>query len=340
MKAAPVLRALSDAGFRQILVHTGQHYDANMSDVFFRELEIPEPDVNLGVGSGSHAQQTASIMTGLETVILNRKPDLVMVYGDVNSTAAAALVCAKLLVPLAHVEAGLRSNDRTMPEEINRLITDQLSSLLFTPSQDGNDNLVREGITLDRIHLVGNVMIDTLVRLLPRALEREQTQRLQHYALVTLHRPSNVDSPEKLQLILSSIQSVSEGLPILFPVHPRTRQRISEFRIATDGLCLCDPLPYLDFLALQARADVVLTDSGGIQEETTFLGVPCLTLRNNTERPITVDLGTNILVGDDMDLLRRELGNVLQGRAKRGAIPPLWDGHAAERIAHVLKEKV
>ncbi len=340
MKAAPVLRALSDAGFRQILVHTGQHYDANMSDVFFRELEIPEPDVNLGVGSGSHAQQTASIMTGLETVILNRKPDLVMVYGDVNSTAAAALVCAKLLVPLAHVEAGLRSNDRTMPEEINRLITDQLSSLLFTPSRDGNDNLVREGITLDRIHLVGNVMIDTLVRLLPRALEREQTQRLQHYALVTLHRPSNVDSPEKLQLILSSIQSVSEGLPILFPVHPRTRQRVSEFRIATDGLCLCDPLPYLDFLALQARADVVLTDSGGIQEETTFLGVPCLTLRNNTERPITVDLGTNILVGDDMDLLRRELGNVLQGRAKRGAIPPLWDGHAAERIAHELKDKL
>lgn len=339
MKAAPVVQALSDAGFHQLLVHTGQHYDANMSEVFFSQLGIPQPDVNLGVGSGSHAQQTAAIMTGFEAVVLERKPELVMVYGDVNSTVAAALVCAKLQIAVAHVEAGLRSNDRSMPEEINRLVTDQLSNLLFTPSQDGDENLQREGISADRIHRVGNVMIDTLVRLLPRALDNQQHKPARRYALVTLHRPSNVDDSARLRRILDSMLAFNKDMEVVFPVHPRTRQRISDFGLSTDGLNLCDPLSYLDFLALQAGAAVVITDSGGIQEETTFLGVPCLTLRSNTERPITVQIGTNILIGDDMVKLRVELANILEGRAKQGAIPPLWDGHASERIAHVLKSE-
>jgi UDP-N-acetylglucosamine 2-epimerase (non-hydrolysing) len=339
MKAAPVVQALSDAGFHQALVHTGQHYDANMSEVFFSQLGIPQPDVNLGIGSGSHAQQTAAIMTGFEAVVLERNPELVMVYGDVNSTVAAALVCAKLQIAVAHVEAGLRSNDRTMPEEINRLVTDQLSNVLFTPSQDGDENLQREGISADRIHRVGNVMIDTLVRLLPRALDNQQRKPARRYALVTLHRPSNVDDSARLRRILDSMLAFNKDLEVVFPVHPRTRQRISEFGLATDGLNLCDPLSYLDFLALQASAAVVITDSGGIQEETTFLGVPCLTLRSNTERPITVEIGTNILIGDDMARLGTELANILEGRAKQGAIPPLWDGHASERIAHVLKSQ-
>jgi UDP-N-acetylglucosamine 2-epimerase (non-hydrolysing) len=345
MKAASVLRALGNAGFRQSLVHTGQHYDANMSDVFFRELEIPEPDVNLAVGSGSHAEQTARIMTGFESVVLERKPDLVVVYGDVNSTVAAALVCAKLQIPVAHVEAGLRSNDRSMPEEINRLLTDQLSDLLFTPSDDADRNLQREGIPVERIRLVGNVMIDTLVHLLPRALERKSNDLPAHYALVTLHRPSNVDDPDVLRRILSSILSVSKNkdannqdLAVVFPMHPRTRVRVSQFGMATDGLHICDPLSYLEFLALQAGATVVLTDSGGIQEETTFLGVPCLTLRANTERPVTVEIGTNVLIGNDTDRLRTELAKILNGQQKKGVIPPLWDGHAGERIARILQE--
>jgi UDP-N-acetylglucosamine 2-epimerase (non-hydrolysing) len=340
MKAAPVQRALNGLGFSQSLVHTGQHYDANMSDVFFRELDLPEPDVNLAVGSGSHAQQTAQIMAGFEPVVLERRPDLVMVYGDVNSTVAAALVCAKLQIPVAHVEAGLRSNDRSMPEEINRLLTDQLADFLFTPSEDGDRNLTREGIPSERIHLVGNVMIDTLVRLLPRALEKKKDGLPARYALVTLHRPSNVDDPEVLRRILTAMLSVSKDLAVVFPAHPRTRQRMAQFGVAADALHVCDPLPYLEFLALQAGATAVLTDSGGIQEETTFLGVPCLTLRDNTERPVTVEIGTNTLIGNKPDRLRDELAKILDGRYKKGAIPALWDGHAAERIAQVLKEKV
>jgi UDP-N-acetylglucosamine 2-epimerase (non-hydrolysing) len=340
MKAAPVLRALSDSGFHQSLVHTGQHYDANMSEVFFRELEIPQPDVNLEVGSGSHAQQTAAIMSRLEPLLLQRKPRLVMVYGDVNSTLAAALVCAKLAIPVAHVEAGLRSRDRTMPEEINRLVADQLSDLLFTPSRDADENLEQEGIPRQRIHQVGNVMIDSLVRLLPRALDGERVGVPEQYALVTLHRPSNVDDPETLRAVVDCLLAVSKDLSVVFPVHPRTRERISQFNISTDGLQLCDPLAYLEFLGLEARAQVVITDSGGVQEETTFLGVPCLTLRANTERPVTIEIGTNLLVGDDMQMLRTEVRNILEGRAKKGAIPPLWDGHAAERIARVLKTEL
>lgn len=337
MKAAPVLSALNRrSNVRQTLVHTGQHYDRNMSDVFFEELGIPDPDVNLEVGSGSHAQQTAEIMSRFEPVLLEKKPDVVLVYGDVNSTMASAVVCSKLLVPVGHVEAGLRSFDRTMPEEINRIITDQLADWLFTPSEDGDRNLCREGVRPDKIHRVGNVMIDSLLRLLPLAMQRSANGFPSRYALVTLHRPSNVDDPETLRRILECLVTVTADMAVVFPVHPRTRQRIQRFGINTGKVHLLEPMPYLDFLALQARAAVVITDSGGIQEETTYLKVPCLTLRRNTERPITAELGTNILVGDDMGMLKGEMSRILAGRGKQGSIPPLWDGRAGERIADVL----
>jgi UDP-N-acetylglucosamine 2-epimerase (non-hydrolysing) len=336
MKAAPVLRALSARDARQTLVHTGQHYDASMSDVFFQQLAIPAPDFNLAVGSASHAQQTAEIMSRFEPVVLEVKPDVVLVYGDVNSTLAAALVCAKLLVPIGHVEAGLRSFDRTMPEEINRMVTDRLAELLFTPSEDGDRNLKEEGVAREKIHCVGNVMIDSLVRLLPAAAEMPRNGLPQRYALVTLHRPSNVDDSHALQSILSSLLAVSEQMPVVFPVHPRTRQRISDFGIELKKLHLVEPKPYIEFLALQRGAAVVITDSGGIQEETTYLGVPCLTLRTNTERPITVTIGTNVLVGQDRKKLSAEFLKICEGTGKTGAIPPLWDGHAGERIADIL----
>lgn len=338
MKAAPVLRAVQKTHIRQTLVHTGQHYDANMSDIFFRQLGIPEPDVNLAVGSDTHARQTAQVMIGLEAVLIERRPDMVLVYGDVNSTAAAALVCAKLLIGVAHIEAGLRSFDRSMPEEINRLVTDQLSDLLFTPSADGDANLHREGVPAERIHLVGNVMIDTLIHLLPQAIETTTNGLPPRYAVLTLHRPANVDDLHMLETILSSLLTVGKNLPIIFPVHPRTRQKITEFGLQTGEIRLCEPVSYLHFLALQRKATVVLTDSGGIQEETTYLGIPCLTLRPNTERPITVEMGTNILIGNDLVKLRTEIEKVLDGRAKKGTIPPLWDGHAGERIARVLEQ--
>ena len=337
VKAAPVLRALKNRNIRQTLVHTGQHYDPNMSDVFFTQLEIPEPDVNLGVGSGSHASQTAEIMCRFEPVVIERKPGIVLVYGDVNSTVAAALVCSKLLIRVGHVEAGLRSFDRTMPEEINRIVTDRLSDLLFTPSEDGDLNLKREGVPAEKIHRVGNVMIDSLIRFLPAAAKCPRNGFPERFALVTLHRPSNVDDPHNLQRVLGALIEASEGLDIIFPVHPRTRRRISEFGISTHKLHLLDPIPYIEFLALQSRAVVVITDSGGIQEETTYLGVPCLTLRANTERPVTVTIGTNILIGDDKEKLTAELRNILTGNAKKGAIPPLWDGHAGDRIAGILE---
>jgi UDP-N-acetylglucosamine 2-epimerase (non-hydrolysing) len=337
MKVAPVVRALEKRpAVKQTLVHTGQHYDANMSEIFFQQLGIPAPDVNLSVGAGSHARQTAEIMTRLEPVVLERKPDLVLVYGDVNSTAAAALLCAKLGVPVGHVEAGLRSFDRSMPEEINRLVTDQLADLLFTPSEDGDLNLQREGIAREKIYRVGNVMIDSLVRLLPEAAKCSTNGYPKAYALVTLHRPSNVDDGHALEKLLRSLLELSQRLSVLFPVHPRTRQRLAEFGLRSDQLQLLDPLPYVEFLALQRNAKVVITDSGGIQEETTYLGVPCLTLRNNTERPVTVSLGTNILVGQDEGKLRHEISKILDGKAKRGTVPPLWDGNASERIADVI----
>jgi UDP-N-acetylglucosamine 2-epimerase (non-hydrolysing) len=340
MKAAPVVRALEGhAQIEQILVHTGQHYDSGMSEVFFKELGMPRPNVNLGVGSGSHACQTSAIISRFEPVVLEHKPDVVVVYGDVNSTVASALVCAKLLIPVAHVEAGLRSFDRTMPEEINRLLTDQMADVLFTPSPEGNENLLREGIEPKKIQFVGNVMIDTLIRLLPRAHAPSETKQLSRYALVTLHRPSNVDEPGILAGTIKVLERISQDLPVLFPVHPRTRERLETFGVEVNnvnGLRFMPPISYLQFLALQRQATVVITDSGGIQEETTFLGVPCLTLRENTERPVTVSEGTNILIGRDPERLRCEVDAILAGRIKHGRIPHLWDGKTGERIAKSL----
>jgi UDP-N-acetylglucosamine 2-epimerase (non-hydrolysing) len=345
MKAAPVLRALSaHSGVRQTLVHTGQHYDAAMSDVFFQQLEMPQPDRNLGVGSGTHAQQTAAVMVALEPVLLELKPDLVLVYGDVNSTVAAALVCSKLAIRVGHVEAGLRSRDRSMPEEINRLLTDQLSDLLFTPSPDGDENLIREGIDSSKIHCVGNVMIDTLIRLLPRTQQHLPADLRSPYALVTLHRPSNVDDLPWLSDLLAALADLSAQLSVIFPVHPRTRQRLEALgsqQLSHAQLRLMEPLPYLEFLALQRHAALVITDSGGIQEETTFLNVPCLTVRENTERPITITMGTNQLVGRDLNKLRSAAKKILQRPAATNAelsttCVPLWDGHAAERIAQII----
>ena len=339
MKAAPVLFALKECGVQQSLVHTGQHYDANMSDVFFQQLEIPSPDVNLGVGSGTQASQTAEVMTRLEPVLLERKPDVVLVYGDVNSTVAAALVCSKLLIEIGHVEAGLRSFDRTMPEEINRIVTDRLADLLFTPSEDGDENLLHEGVKAEKIYRVGNVMIDSLIKLLPAAKNCPRNGFSDRYALVTLHRPSNVDDGAALAGILESILEANEKLEVVFPVHPRTRDRIAKFGINVSKRHLLEPLPYIQFLALQSRASVVITDSGGIQEETTYLGVPCLTVRENTERPITVTSGTNILVGQDRGKLSAELVNILSGKLKPGSVPPLWDGLAGQRIAKILTSR-
>jgi UDP-N-acetylglucosamine 2-epimerase (non-hydrolysing) len=344
MKVAPVHAALAaGGGVQQSIVHTGQHYDEKMSDVFFRELGIPAPDVNLEVGSGSHAHQTAQIMSRLEGVMLSDEPDLVVVYGDVNSTLAAALVCAKLLIRVAHVEAGLRSFDRTMPEEINRIVTDRLADILFTPSADGNANLEKEGVASERIHLVGNVMIDTLIRLLPAAKARMARPLLapwrdRRYALVTLHRPSNVDESESLVAILSALGDLARDTPILFPVHPRTRQRIEQLQLTlADGIELVEPLSYLDFVAVESHAALVITDSGGVQEETTFLGIPCLTLRENTERPVTVTMGTNVLIGHDLRRMVDKSRLTLRGEGNTGSIPPLWDGHASERIAGVIR---
>jgi UDP-N-acetylglucosamine 2-epimerase (non-hydrolysing) len=340
MKAAPVLGALNhQGGIAQTLIHTGQHYDANMSDVFFQQLGMPHPDFNLGVGSGTHTTQTAEIMVRTEKVLLDDKPDLVLVYGDVNSTVAAALVCAKDRIPIGHVEAGLRSFDRSMPEEINRLITDQIADILFTPSQDGDQNLLREGVSSEKIKFVGNVMIDTLVRLLPQAQIPPGLKLEKPYALVTLHRPSNVDTRDSLDLIVNALVALSQQVQIIFPVHPRTRNRINESGLKLPGnnrFMLLDPLGYLEFLALQRAAAVVITDSGGIQEETTYLGVPCLTLRKNTERPITIEYGTNQLLGHDMARLTEETNRILTGCAKQRRVPPLWDGKASERIAAIV----
>ena len=341
VKTAPVAAALAAQGVTQTIVHTGQHYDARMSDVFFKELGLPEPDVNLEVGSGSHAVQTAQIMQRFEPAVLERKPDMVLVYGDVNSTVAAALVCAKLLIPVGHVEAGLRSGDRSMPEEINRLLTDQLADLLFTPSMDGNDNLLREGIPAEKIRLVGNVMIDTLIRLLPQAEARWSRLETElspgRFALVTLHRPSNVDDPQQLARLLKALGRTGQTLSVLFPVHPRTRKAIVDGGLnVPPTVRLMEPQGYLDFLALQRHAEVVITDSGGIQEETTYLGIPCLTLRDSTERPVTVATGTNILIGRDFERLEAEVKCILAGQGKRGQCPSLWDGHASERITEEI----
>ena len=346
MKAAPVYRAFAARGARQTLVHTGQHYDARMSSEIFEELGLPEPDVNLGVGSGSHAVQTAQVMVAMETQLQAARPDLVLVYGDVNSTLAATLAAVKLGIDVGHVEAGLRSGDRSMPEEINRLVTDRLARWLFTTSRDGDENLLREGVAPASIAMVGNVMIDTLVRLLPaadgerelRAFSLQNGAGPRPFVLVTLHRPSNVDEPKMLGRLIASLERIAGDVPVIFPAHPRTRARVTAFGIDTKRLAFVEPLTYLQFLGLQRHAAVVITDSGGIQEETTFLGVPCLTMRENTERPVTVAIGTNQLLGHDTDAMEREVAAILEGRRTKGAIPELWDGRAGERIADVLLE--
>ncbi len=339
MKAAPVIEAMhSFPTITQKLVHTGQHYDPNMSQIFFDQLGMPRPDYNLEVGSGSHARQTAEVMVRFEDVLLECKPDLVLVYGDVNSTIATALVATKMGIRVGHVEAGLRSWDRSMPEEINRVLTDQISDYFFTPSVDADENLKREGIEPRSVFPVGNVMIDTLVKLLGKAREPTIPGRQEKFVLVTLHRPSNVDDPAMLGQLLATLNRISESIQVVFPIHPRTRRRLEQYNLSGVGgnLLLTDPFGYLEFLWLQQHASVVVTDSGGIQEETTYLQIPCLTMRENTERPVTVEIGTNILVGGDTARLRQEVENILDGRAKKGAIPPLWDGKAGMRIARIL----
>ncbi len=338
-KVAPVLRALRGAGVDPVLVHTGQHYDKNMSDTFFRDLGLPEPDTYLEVGSAGHAEQTGRIMKRFEPFVRETKPDLVIVVGDVNSTLAAAIVCAKLVIPVAHVEAGLRSFDRTMPEEINRVLTDQISDLLFTTSPETETNLVAEGIDRERVHFVGNTMIDSLELHLDRARASgvHETYGLapDGYALVTLHRPSNVDDPSTLAGILAALRDIAKEIPVFFPAHPRTVKMIEAHGLG--GLIdVVEPLPYLDFLRLMADARLVVTDSGGIQEETTILGVPCLTVRLNTERPITIEAGTNRLVGTAPETIRSAALEVLGSPKPEPKRPPLWDGHAGERIAEVI----
>lgn len=351
MKVAPIVDEMKRRGndFEPLIVHTGQHYDAQMSDAFFSDLGLPEPDVYLGVGSGSHAVQTAAVMQSFEPVVLEHKPDWVLVVGDVNSTIACALVCSKLGIKVAHVEAGLRSRDRTMPEEINRLLTDQIADLLLTPSRDADENLRREGIPDSRIRFVGNVMIDSLFGQLKRAEESTVRKDLglsnTDYAVLTLHRPSNVDDREAFARILDALDEIARRLPIIFPVHPRTLARIDEFGFAmrvknAKGLRLIDPLGYLDFLRLYSGARLVLTDSGGIQEETTVLGIPCLTLRENTERPITVEMGTNQIVGTDTKrIIQAAIASLdAETGTQPTRIPPLWDGHTSKRICDALLE--
>jgi UDP-N-acetylglucosamine 2-epimerase (non-hydrolysing) len=343
IKAAPVIAALGTLGARQRIVHTGQHYDPLLSDVFFRDLEIPAPDVSLGVGSGSQGHQTAALLGALEDELIADRPAWVVVYGDVNSTLAAALVCAKLLIPLAHVEAGLRSFDPTMPEEVNRRVTDILSDLLFVTSPEGLDNLAREGVDPARAHLVGNPMIDTLLRHLDRfdpAPVRARLSIAERYAVATLHRPANVDTPGAAGRLVAALRELAARLPVVLPLHPRGRAMLEAAGLLeVPALTVIEPLGYLDFLSLVRGAAVVITDSGGIQEETTVLGIPCLTLRANTERPITISHGTNRLVepqdlGTMVDLaLTGGIGAPPQG-------PPLWDGHAGERIAAILAERL
>jgi len=356
MKVAPLMRELDGhAAGEVIFVHTGQHYDPLLSDVFLDDLQLRRPDFHLEVGSGTHGQQTARVMERFEEVLLRlaeqgRAISRVVVVGDVNSTLGAALAAAKLCIPVAHVEAGLRSFDRTMPEELNRVLTDAISDMLFVSEPAGVANLRREGKPAEQIHLVGNVMIDTLRQLLPRAQKRPILDKLglqpREYGVVTLHRPSNVDDPKILSRLLEVLVETSKCLPMVFPVHPRTRSRIEKFELTANlngkpgaQLIALEPLGYLDFLALTSQARMIITDSGGLQEESTALGIPCLTVRWNTERPITVEQGTSTLVGNDAEKLREKIFEVLENRYKSGVCPELWDGKAAQRIANILLEE-
>ena len=346
MKIAPIHAELTRRGIDQILLHTGQHYDENMSKVFFDDLGMPQPDIYLGIGSGSHATQTAKVMVEFEKVCNEYKPSMVVVVGDVNSTVACSMVCAKEWIPCAHVEAGLRSFDREMPEEINRLITDAIADLLLTPSPDGDENLRKEGVAEERIKRVGNIMIDSLFN----NLERSKSSTIHadlgiekgNYGVLTLHRPSNVDEKDAFMRILVALEQIGERIPLVFPLHPRTRIRAEEFGLterleSIPNIVLTGPAGYLDFVALMAESKLVLTDSGGLQEETTALGIPCLTLRENTERPITVIEGTNTIVGNATDVILDAANNILDNGGKAGRIPDLWDGHTAERIADIIE---
>jgi UDP-N-acetylglucosamine 2-epimerase (non-hydrolysing) len=348
MKMAPLIDALAEepGGYEHLLVHTGQHYDVNLNEAIFRDLGLRSPDIHLGVGSGSHAEQTSRVMIAFEKLVNERKPALVVVAGDVNSTLACSIVAAKANVPVAHLEAGLRSGDWTMPEEINRIVTDRLTQLHLTPSADADENLLREGMPAAGIARVGNCMIDSVLRHLARARDLPDfalpglTPR--GFVLATLHRPSNVDSPDHLLPLIRTLQAVGQKVPVVFPVHPRTRARLQGLAITPgelDGsrVHLCDPLGYLEFLKLQDAALVVLTDSGGVQEETTVLGIPCLTVRDNTERPITVSEGTNKLIGSDPAPILGEVEEVLAGRGKQGRAPELWDGRAGPRAAEAVR---
>jgi UDP-N-acetylglucosamine 2-epimerase (non-hydrolysing) len=345
-KIAPIIREMQrHPEIEPLLVHTGQHYDENLSNIFFRQMGIPAPQINLGVGSGTHAEQTGEILKRVEPIFLKQRPDLVLVVGDVNSTIAVSLAAVKMGIPVAHVEAGLRSFDRSMPEEINRVLTDALAEYLFATEDEAVDNLLGEGRPREFIHLVGNVMIDSLLHFLPFAQQSRIGDELglrngkgwQSFAVLTVHRPSNVDSMEKLVELLGAIDTIAQQVPIVFPVHPRTQHRLSQGGIKHHPqLRLIQPLGYLDFLCLLSKATLVLTDSGGIQEETTALGVPCLTLRENTERPVTVSQGTNVLVGTNPSRIVEATEQILRGDGKKGRTPPLWDGHAAERIVEIL----
>jgi UDP-N-acetylglucosamine 2-epimerase (non-hydrolysing) len=345
MKIAPLYHALKkEAWAKPFIVHTGQHYDIDMSDAFFRDLGIPKPDINLEVGSGSHAEQTARVMMAFEPVCIQEKPDWVIVVGDVNSTMACALVASKLGIKVAHVEAGLRSFDRTMPEEINRIVTDSIADLLFTPSEDGDANLMREGIPKEKIKRVGNIMIDTLAANLEKARQIKPGDRFgvkeKNYIFVTLHRPSNVDDKPSLSVIIDRLVKLAEKMPVIFAMHPRTKKNLQQFGIDNaingSGLIISSPLGYHETIGLVDKARFVLTDSGGLQEETTFLGIPCLTLRQNTERPITITNGTNKLTS--LEILEQDVTDLLNGRDKKRAIPELWDGQTAERIIKILKD--
>ncbi len=349
MKVAPLHRAFQkyNDSIEHLICHTGQHYDEKMSKIFFEEFELPEPHFYLGVGSGSHAVQTAKIMVEFEKVLLEEKPDLVIVVGDVNSTVACSLVASKLHTPVAHVEAGLRSYDRTMPEEINRLLTDAISDYLFVTEKSGIENLKREGVDDSKVFFVGNVMIDTLIQLLPKAddsnILKKYDTRKGDYVLVTLHRPSNVDNDAFLHKLGDLFEAISQNKKLIFPVHPRTRSNIERIGLnghLSDNVILSDPIGYIDFLHLTKNAGLIITDSGGIQEESTYLGVQCITVRDNTERPVTVDVGTNQLIGTDLEKVTKAAMEVLSGNKKTGSIPELWDGKAAERIANIIFERM
>lgn len=354
MKVAPLHRAFNQFSIynleftiEHLICHTGQHYDEKMSKVFFNDLELPEPDFYLGVGSGSHAEQTGKVMIEFEKILLKEKPDLVIVVGDVNSTIACSLTASKLHIKVAHVEAGLRSFDRNMPEEINRLLTDSISEYLFVTEKSGLENLKNEGVDDSKIFFVGNTMIDSLVYYKGKAdsskiLKKYDLQK-NNFVLFTLHRPSNVDTKDQLIELFSSINKIAEKRKAIFPIHPRTKNNLEKHKlkyIIHPNIILTDPIGYIDFIALIKNAELIVTDSGGIQEESTFLGVQCITLRNSTERPITIDVGTNQLFGNDLEKAVEAALDVLNGKIKKGSIPELWDGHAAERIVQILINKL